>query len=116
MADQDHVQAERVAAAADAWLRDPQDAQVYGRLVAATMAWRRAEPVQPPEPGEAVAPGAPGPPVARIELPPRLGDALGPVLTELHRRAAAPDTGPTQGETVAIAPTAVVGDGAGVGS
>jgi len=32
--------ARHVAEAADAWLRDPQDTQVYARLVHATLAWR----------------------------------------------------------------------------
>jgi hypothetical protein len=32
--------AQHVAEAADAWLRDPLDAGVYRRLVAATLAWR----------------------------------------------------------------------------
>lgn len=33
--------ADDVAAAADAWLTDPADAEVYRRLVAAVVAWRR---------------------------------------------------------------------------
>ena len=86
--------AERVAAAADAWLRDPQDAKVYGRLVAATLAWRAAD--RPPiatcaassasEPHDADdgAPAAEPDPV--VTLPPRLGDALGDVVAGLQRR------------------------------
>jgi len=89
----DAVLAERVAAAADAWLRDPQDAQVYGRLVTATLAWRRGAPPLAVEE------------LAAVDLPPRLGDALGSVLTELHRRTLDPGPG-----------AAVPGDGAGVGS
>ncbi len=34
--------AERVAAAAEAWLADPRDVRVYGRLVAAVAEWRAA--------------------------------------------------------------------------
>lgn len=34
------VLARRVAEAADAWLKDPADVGVYGRLVAAVTAWR----------------------------------------------------------------------------
>jgi len=35
----DHL-TQRIAEAADAWLRDPQDSEIYRRLVEATLAWR----------------------------------------------------------------------------
>lgn len=40
MTDAEARLAQHVAEAADAWLRDPLDAGVYRRLVAATVAWR----------------------------------------------------------------------------
>lgn len=83
--------ADRVAAAADAWLRDPLDAQVYGRLVVATLAWRRvARPTLEGLDGQAAPdPQAPDADDA-ADIPPRLGDALGAAMTELHLRQSAP--------------------------
>lgn len=97
--------AERVAEAADAWLRDPQDAQVYARLVAATVAWRRGS-VRGPAPLALLEPdpagsadGAEGGaddgadrsagPAPTVTLPPRVGDALGEFVAGLQRRQAA---------------------------
>ncbi|QTE29492.1 hypothetical protein [Pengzhenrongella sicca] len=92
--------AEAVAAAADAWLRDPQDARVYGRLVAATLAWRDASAASAsasasarlgagpsPESGEPgrADDGATGADPA-VTLPPRVGEALGDLVAALHRR------------------------------
>ena len=88
--------AERVAAAADASLRDPQDTQVYARLVAATLAWRRGpspalDAASVPERPEASTSTEPATPVV---LPPRLGDALGEVIADLHRRHRPSSDGP----------------------
>ena len=85
----DGLLAQRVAAAADAWLRDPQDTQVYARLVAATLAWRHgtgsATPERP-ELAQRAEPSTPIEPAIAVDLPPRLGDALGDVIADLHRR------------------------------
>jgi len=96
---EDALLAQRVAAAADAWLRDPQDTQVYARLVAATLAWRRgASPVLEATDllGDA-RPSAPIEPATAVVLPPRLADTLGEVVANLHRRhspsSGAADTG-----------------------
>ncbi|WP_435737837.1 hypothetical protein V5D56_04370 [Cellulosimicrobium sp. PMB13] len=64
MTDVEERLARRVAEAADAWLRDPLDAGVYRRLVAATLAWRsRTVPDD-------------GPVAAGVDAPPRpVGDA-----------------------------------------
>lgn len=86
---EDALLAQRVADAADAWLRDPQDTQVYARLVAATLAWRQrgASPILDesalPERAE---PSTLAEPAVAVVLPPRLGDALGEVIADLHRR------------------------------
>jgi hypothetical protein len=40
MDDRDVLLSRRVADAADAWMRDPRDAQIYGRLVDAVLARR----------------------------------------------------------------------------
>lgn len=99
--------AERVAEAADAWLRDPQDVQVYGRLVAATIAWRRGSAREPAGQGSvlpeaavervALADDGAGEPAGgeadetahTVTLPPRVGDALGEFVAGLQRRQAA---------------------------
>lgn len=91
---EDALLAERIAAAADAWLRDPQYTQVYARLVAATLAWRRVG--RPMLDGTQRMGGRaePSPPMEAdpaIVLPDRLGDALGDVMAELHLLHAAPD-------------------------
>ena len=69
--------ARHVAEAADAWLRDPLDAGVYQRLVAATLAWRAH--AQPTLDGMEDA--------GRVVDPPTLGTTLAHVAKELRRRA-----------------------------
>lgn len=75
------VLARHVAEAADAWLRDPLDAGVYERLVAATLAWRAH--TRPALDGLEHA--------GRVEDPPTLGATLPRVTQELRRRAATQD-------------------------
>jgi hypothetical protein len=90
----DALLARRVAAAADAWLRDPQDTQVYARLVAATLAWRRVTgpTVDETEPMDGHAESSlPMEPDPAVTLPPTLGEALGEVIGKLHLRHAVPD-------------------------
>ena len=82
------VLARHVAEAADAWLRDPLDAGVYQRLVAATLAWRAY--TRPALEGLEHA--------GRIEDPPTLGATLPHVTQELRRRAAAQDAETPAGE------------------
>lgn len=82
--------ADRVAAAADAWLRDPRDTGVYGRFIAATEAWRAvARPRLPVTPDDSEAaehsqgrsPAAIGAVIAALAptlRQPNLGSADGP--------------------------------------
>ncbi len=93
--------AERVAAAAEAWLADPRDVRVYGRLVAAVAEWR-AEARAPAEASGIVGPSLPGavpdpdldPDEATGEQrasspdrqPQRLDGILGSVAAELRAR------------------------------
>ena len=86
---EDALLAQRVAAATDAWLRDPQDTQVYARLVAATLMWRRrgASPVlEATDLLGGAEPSALIEPATAVVLPPRLADALGAVVADLRRR------------------------------
>lgn len=77
--------AERVAEAADAWLRDPQDVGVYRRLVDAVNAWRSTTRPQLDliEPG----PGATTEHTTHAE-PQALRGVLADVTDELRRRSA----------------------------
>lgn len=78
--------AERVAAAADAWLRDPLDAGVYRRLVDAVLAWRSI--TRPQLDLIAPAPGATTEHTSHAE-PQALRGVLADVADELRRRAGA---------------------------
>ncbi|GEA84835.1 hypothetical protein GCM10009774_33230 [Cellulomonas gelida] len=81
--------AERVAAAADAWLRDPQDAGVYRRLVDAVLAWRTVTRAQldlvDPSPGATTV-------AERHADPQMVRGALADVVDELRRRSTGPDS------------------------
>ena len=92
--------ARRVAEAADAWMRDPLDAHVYQRLVAATLDWRTfAQHDAPHTPHTPESPESPAavddpdvaPPDDPGAVPPerrpqRLDLLLGPVADELRAR------------------------------
>ncbi|WP_448062649.1 hypothetical protein [Cellulomonas hominis] len=105
--------AERVAAAAEAWLADPRDVGVYGRLVAAVTEWRAAGrapaahpgPASPVGPVSTVGPSAPAPApdpdldpdeatgeqqaASPDRQPQRLDGILGSVAAELRARGIA---------------------------
>ena len=82
--------ARHVAEAADAWLRDPQDTEVYRRFVHATLAWRaHTRPTSPgvddlggPEEVDGLDEVGQGP------EPTALADTVQSVFSELRARAA----------------------------
>jgi hypothetical protein len=76
----DHL-ARRIAEAADAWLRDPQDSEIYRRLVEATLAWRAR--TRPTIDGLEHAGDVPDAETVAV--------AVQHVMTDLRRRAAQPE-------------------------
>ena len=75
-----------VADAADAWLRDPLDSNVYQRLVEATLRWRaHSQPqLQPADPDDEPELEASGDPVA-VSMPGTLADGIRDLAAELKR-------------------------------
>lgn len=76
----DHL-TRRIAEAADAWLRDPQDSEIYRRLVEATLAWRAR--TRPTIDGLEHAGDVPDAETVAV--------AVQHVMTDLRRRAAQPE-------------------------
>ena len=123
---QEQLVARRVAEAADAWLRDPQDVEVYRRLVAAALAWRRltargtearsdalsgdlipatsdgAPGATPPDPmsrADLTADAEPEPEIPASRAPQPLGAVLGDVARALRARGLVADAPATESLT-----------------